>query len=76
MEVWIDDVQVGKTGDLSRLPDYMNPVDLHEVDADRASKIFGSILAPGKYTPKDGDKYHAAMAATFKGTRVQARLFP
>jgi hypothetical protein len=76
IEVYNDEERIGRTGDFSRLPSYMNPVELSADDAEIASDMLEKPVLPGSYTPKDGDLYSVAMAATFKGARVYVQLFP
>lgn len=56
------------------LPKGMHTVYLGDEDAEYASALSGLAIAPGEYTIADGDPYLAALAATLKGTRVNAKL--
>lgn len=74
IEIYIDEERVGRTGDLSRIPSCMNPVELSDDDAEMASALLGRKVPSGLYTPNDGDSYSVAMAATFKSARAYVKL--
>lgn len=74
INVYQDGVEIGTTGDLSRIPEFMQIVELHPADARFASKLLGREVKPGTYTPAAGDVYSVAMAATFKGGRLAVEL--
>lgn len=75
VSVYEDGVLVGTANKTSSdLPDYLQSVELAEADALLASNMLKKEVKPGKYTLMDGDVFFAALAATYKGSSLNAKL--